>query len=157
MAKAKGNEVGFIIPKTVRNKEAFISKGIGFLISDIKELIKKKDFDASVKVMISNNVEDWFEDDGFKEVLLPEIRPISLKNAEERKWAMEHDLVFGYSYRDGGESYKASCDFIKEKNEEIDKRIQACKDMIRISEEMGLDDIVKKAKKLIEVLEGKII
>ena len=156
MARAKNKELGFIIPKPVRMKVNFLNKGIGFVIADIKEIMEKEEFNPEVKEVIMAFVGKDFEN-AVKEKLLPKYRGLFLTTKEEKKYAMENDLIFGYSLRDGGEKYKLACKVVEEQNADTDKRIQACKDIMKFSKGLGLKDIVKKTRKVLKILEERII
>ena len=77
-----------------------------------------------------------FENAVVKQRLLPKYRPVALKNAEERRFAMEHDIAFGYKLRDNSQKLKESCEYIEGRNKEVDKKIEACRDMVKLSERL---------------------
>lgn len=135
MARDRGDEVAFIVPKPVRNKDVFLSKGIDFIVADIREIMEKDGFDPDVKNVVMAFIGKDFEN-AVKEKLLPKYRPVALKNAEERRFAMEHDIAFGYKLRDNAERLKESCEYIEERNKEVDKKIAACRDMVKLSESL---------------------
>ena len=136
MAKARGDELAFIVPKPVRNKDVFLSKGIDFIVADIREVMEKDGFDTGVKNAVLEVVGEDFDNAVVRQRLLPKYRPVALKNAEERRFAMEHDIAFGYKLRDNAQRLKESCEYIEERNKEVDKKIAACRDMVKLSESL---------------------